>query len=65
MLHRFNAQVVAVSRTQSDLQGLHEEIGCETLVADLGNVIEARQAVQRCNKPERLEKSTSLSITLR
>jgi len=37
MLYRFNAQVVALSRTEKDLQRLKEEIGCETIVADLGH----------------------------
>jgi NAD(P)-dependent dehydrogenase (short-subunit alcohol dehydrogenase family) len=37
MLHRFNAQVVALSRTEKDLQSLQEEIGCETIIAELGN----------------------------
>jgi D-arabinose 1-dehydrogenase-like Zn-dependent alcohol dehydrogenase len=47
MLHRFNAQVVAVSRTRSDLERLRDEIGCETVVADLGSVDEARRAAQQ------------------
>src|ERR1700686_5521755 len=36
MLHRFNAQVVALSRTEKDLQRLREEIACQTIVAELG-----------------------------
>ena len=32
MLKRFNAQVVAVSRTDADLKVLQKEIGCETIV---------------------------------
>jgi NAD(P)-dependent dehydrogenase (short-subunit alcohol dehydrogenase family) len=62
MLHRFNAQVVAVSRTQSDLQGLHEENGCETLVADLGDVIEARQAVQQAGQIDLLVNNAAIAI---
>ena len=43
MLHRFNAQVVAVSRTESDLKSLREETGCETILADLGDPDAARR----------------------
>ena len=32
-LHQFNAQVVAVARTESDLEALKDEIGCETIIA--------------------------------
>jgi L-xylulose reductase len=47
MLRRFNAQVVAVSRTEADLQGLQKEIGCEAIVADLGNASEARRMAEQ------------------
>ena len=62
MLHRFNARVVAVSRTRSDLQGLQDEIGCETLVADLGNVTEARQAVQQAGDIDLLVNNAAIAI---
>ncbi len=62
MLHRFNARVVAVSRARSDLQGLQDEIGCETLVADLGNVTEARQAVQQAGDIDLLVNNAAIAI---
>jgi L-xylulose reductase len=62
MLHRFNAQVVAVSRTQSDLQTLRDEIRCETIVADLGNVGEARAAAQRAGDIDLLVNNAAVAI---
>ncbi len=50
MLHRFNAQVVALSRTEKDLQSLQEEIGCETIIAELGNPEEARRAAEKAGE---------------
>jgi short-subunit dehydrogenase len=47
MLHRFNAQVVALSRTEKDLQKLREEIECETIVAELGDPDVARRAAEQ------------------
>ena len=44
MLHSFNAQVVALSRTERDLQSLKEEINCETIFAELGDPDAARRA---------------------
>ena len=44
MLHRFNARVVALSRTEKDLQSLKTEIGCETIIAELGDADSARRA---------------------
>lgn len=62
MLHRFNAQVVAVSRTGTDLEGLRGEIGCETIVADLGNVAEARLAAQQAGDIDLLVNNAAIAI---
>src|SRR4249920_3057228 len=62
MLHRFNAQVVAVSRTRSDLERLRDEIGCETVVADLGNVAEARGAAQQAGDIDLLVNNAAIAI---
>ena len=47
MLHRFNARVVALSRTGADLESLRAEIGCETIVAELADADEAKAAAER------------------
>jgi L-xylulose reductase len=62
MLHHFNAQVVAVSRTRSDLEGLRDEIGCETVVADLGSIDEARRAAQQAGDIDLLVNNAAVAI---
>jgi short-subunit dehydrogenase len=62
MLRRFNAQVVAVSRTRSDLDELREEIGCETVVADLGSVEGAREAAQQAGDIDLLVNNAAIAI---
>ncbi len=62
MLHRFNAQVVAVSRTEGDLKGLQKEIGCETIVADLGNVTEARRMAEQAGDVDLLVNNAAIAI---
>src|SRR4029077_11887695 len=43
MLARYQAKVVAVSRTEADLINLQDEIDCETIIADLGDAAAAKQ----------------------
>ena len=62
MLHRFNAQVVALSRTEKDLQSLQEEIGCETIVAELGDPEAARQAAGEAGKIDLLVNNAAIAI---
>jgi L-xylulose reductase len=62
MLHRFNAQVVAVSRTEGDLKGLQKEIECETIVADLGNVTEARRMAEQAGDVDLLVNNAAIAI---
>jgi L-xylulose reductase len=62
MLHRFNARVVALSRTEKDLQSLQEEIGCETVVAELGDAEDARQAAEEAGKIDLLVNNAAISI---
>lgn len=62
MLHRFNAQVVALSRTEKDLQSLQEEIGCETIVAELGDAEAARQAAEEAGKIDLLVNNAAIAI---
>jgi len=62
MLHRFNARVVALSRTEKDLQSLQEEIGCETIVAELGDAEAARQAAEEAGKIDLLVNNAAIAI---
>jgi L-xylulose reductase len=62
MLHRFNANVVAVSRTRADLEALRDEIGCEMLVADLGNLAEARRAAEEAGDIDLLVNNAAIAI---
>jgi L-xylulose reductase len=62
MLRRFNAQVVAVSRTQSDLEALQKEIDCETIVADLGKAAEARQIAEQAGDVDLLVNNAAIAI---
>jgi L-xylulose reductase len=62
MLHRFNAQVIAMSRTQADLTKLQSEIGCETILADLGDAAEARQAAERAGDVDLLVNNAAIAI---
>ncbi len=62
MLHRFNAQVVAVSRTEEDLKALEKEIACETIVADLGNATEARRVAEQAGDIDLLVNNAAIAI---
>jgi NAD(P)-dependent dehydrogenase (short-subunit alcohol dehydrogenase family) len=62
MLHRFNAQVVAVSRPESDLKTLQEEIGCETIVADLGDAAQARRMAEQAGDVDLLVNNAAIAI---
>jgi L-xylulose reductase len=62
MLHRFNAQVVALSRTEKDLQTLKEEIGCEIIVAELADAGSARQAAEQAGEIDLLVNNAAIAI---
>jgi NAD(P)-dependent dehydrogenase (short-subunit alcohol dehydrogenase family) len=62
MLQGFNARVVAVSRTQSDLEALRSEIGCETIVADVGDANDARQMAERAGDIDLLVNNAAVTI---
>jgi L-xylulose reductase len=62
MLHRFNAQVVALSRTEKDLESLKEEIGCDTIVAELGDPDAARRAAEQAGKIDLLVNNAAIAI---
>ncbi len=62
MLRRFNAQVVAVSRTQADLNELQKETGCEVIVADLGDASEARRTAEVAGDVDLLVNNAAIAI---
>ena len=62
MLHSFNAQVVALSRTERDLQSLKEEINCETIVAELGNPDAAQRAAEQAGDIDFLVNNAAIAI---
>ena len=62
MLHRFNAQVVALARTEADLQSLQNEIGCETIIAELGDAGSARRAAEQAGEIDLLVNNAAIAI---
>lgn len=62
MLKRFNAQVVAVSRTEADLRVLQKETGCEAIVADLGDATEARRMAEQAGDIDLLVNNAAIAI---
>jgi L-xylulose reductase len=62
MLHRFNARVVALSRTEKDLQSLKTEIGCETIIAELGDADSARRAAIEAGEIDLLVNNAAIAI---
>ena len=62
MLRRFNAQVVAVSRTEADLKELQKETGCEVFVADLGDASEARRIAKGAGDIDLLVNNAAIAI---
>jgi NAD(P)-dependent dehydrogenase (short-subunit alcohol dehydrogenase family) len=62
MLTRFNARVIALSRTEKDLHSLKEEIGCETIVADLADPVSAKQAAEQAGEVDLLVNNAGIAI---
>jgi L-xylulose reductase len=62
MLTRFNAQVVALSRTEQDLQSLKQEIGCETIVAELADASAAKHAAEQAGQIDLLVNNAAVSF---
>ena len=62
LLHRLNAQVVALSRTAQDLESLSTEIRCQTITADLGDETEARRAAEQAGDVDLLVNNAGISI---
>ena len=62
MLTRFNARVIALSRTEKDLQSLTEEIGCETIIADLADPMSAKRAAESAGDVDLLVNNAGIAI---
>lgn len=62
LLSSFGAQVVAISRTQSDLDSLKKEIDCEIIVADLSQTQEAERAAREAGAIDLLVNNAGISI---
>ncbi|PWT78570.1 MAG: short-chain dehydrogenase [Acidobacteria bacterium] len=62
MLTRFNARVVALSRTEKDLQTLKEETGCEIVIGDLADAASARQAAEQAGAIDLLVNNAGVAI---
>lgn len=62
VLTECGAQVVALSRTQGDLDSLKAEIGCETIHADLTDANDARRAAEDAGEIDLLVNNAGISI---
>lgn len=62
VLTECGAQVVALSRTQADLDSLKSEIGCETIHADLTSANDARRAAEAAGEIDLLVNNAGISI---
>jgi L-xylulose reductase len=56
------ARVVALSRTQVDLDSLVDEIGCETIAVDLADARAAREAAERAGEIDLLVNNAGISV---
>jgi L-xylulose reductase len=56
------AEVVAISRTQSDLDSLHAAYGCHTLLADIGHADAARQAAEDAGPIDLLVNNAGIAL---
>lgn len=57
-----NAEVLALSRTASDLVSLQDETGCETICVDLGDVVATHEALAAAGDVELLVNNAGISI---
>jgi L-xylulose reductase len=62
MLAHYHAKVVAVSRTEADLKSLQDEIGCETIIADLGTAAVAKRAAEQAGDIDLLVNNAAIAI---
>lgn len=57
-----NAQVIALSRTQADLNSLHEEYGCTIVQVDLADVHATQLAVEALERVDLLVNNAGIAI---
>ncbi len=62
VLTECGAEVVALSRTQADLDSLRAEIACQTIRADLTNADDARRAAEEASEIDLLVNNAGISI---
>jgi len=62
LLAEYGAEVVAISRTQADLEELAALSGCKVIQADLGVVDEARRAAEAAGQVDFLVNNAGISI---
>lgn len=62
VLAEYGAEVVAISRTQADLDDLAALCGCQVIQADLGIVEEARRAADEAGQVDYLVNNAGISI---
>lgn len=62
LLSNCGADVVALSRTKTDLDSLSEETGCETLTCDLANAEQAARAAEAAGAIDLLVNNAGISI---
>src|SRR5258708_34501763 len=65
MLARYQARVVAVSRTEADLINLKDEIACETIIADLGDAAAANRAAEHAGDIDRPGNTARIAVLQR
>ena len=62
LLAEYGAQVVAISRSQADLDDLNQLIGCQTIQADLSIVEDARRSAEEAGEVNFLVNNAGISI---
>ncbi len=62
LLTECGAAVVAISRTQSDLDSLKAEYGCQTILADIGKAEAARQAAEDAGPIDLLVNNAGIAL---
>lgn len=62
LLAELGAQVLAVSRTQGDLDELQDQIGCEVFQCDLSDAMAATIAAEKCDRIDLLVNNAGVSF---
>lgn len=62
VLSKCGAHVIAISRSQEDLDSLKKEIGCDIIQADLGDVAQATKAAESAGEVDFLVNNAGVSV---